>query len=142
MESELNIRPYREGDEPGVVQLWKSCGLVVPMNDPHQDIARKLRVQPELFLVGTLAHGLVATVMAGYEGRRGWLNYLAVSPDQRRRSFGRRMVEAAEERLSALGCPKINLQIRTSNRDVIAFYGRLGYGVDDVVSMAKRMSPP
>jgi ribosomal protein S18 acetylase RimI-like enzyme len=139
MASELQIRPFRPGDEPRVVELWSDCGLVVPWNDPHRDIERKMLVQPELFLVGTLTEGVVATVMAGYEGHRGWLNYLAVDPGQRCRSFGRRMVEAAEVLLAELGCPKINLQIRTSNQAVADFYRSLGYRIDEVVSMGKRL---
>jgi ribosomal protein S18 acetylase RimI-like enzyme len=139
MESRLTVRPYRAGDEPAVVELWRSCGLLRPWNDPHADIARKLRIQPDLFLVGTLMDQPVATVMAGYDGHRGWLNYLGVAPGFRRRSFGRQMVEAAEEALERLGCPKINLQIRTENQQVIDFYRELGYGLDEVVSMGKRL---
>jgi ribosomal protein S18 acetylase RimI-like enzyme len=139
MSTDLQIRPFRPSDEPRVVELWRDCGLVVPWNDPHRDIARKMRLQPELFLVGTRAKGVVATVMAGYEGHRGWLNYLAVDPGHRCRSFGRRMVEAAEEALAALGCPKINLQVRSSNQAVVSFYRSLGYGVDEVVSLGKRL---
>jgi ribosomal protein S18 acetylase RimI-like enzyme len=139
MESRLTVRPYRAGDEPAVVELWRGCGLLRPWNDPHADIARKVRVQPDLFLVGTVTDQPVATVMAGYDGHRGWLNYLAVAQGFRRRSFGRQMVEAAEEALERLGCPKINLQIRTENQQVIDFYRELGYGLDEVVSMGKRL---
>ena len=80
-----------------------------------KDIHRKLRVQRDLFLVGILDGRLVATVMAGYEGHRGWINYLAVARDCRGRGFGRRLVVEAEVRLRAMGCPNINLQIRRSN---------------------------
>ena len=135
----IPIRPYQAGDEEPVVALWRRCGLIVPWNDPRRDIASKLRVQPELFLVGLMGEAVAATVMAGYEGHRGWLNYLAVSPDVQRRGLGRRMVAEAEARLAALGCPKINLQIRASNQAVIAFYHSLGFAVDDVISMGKRL---
>jgi ribosomal protein S18 acetylase RimI-like enzyme len=111
----------------------------VPWNDPRRDIALKLAVQPHLFLVGALGTSVIATIMAGYEGHRGWLNYLAVSPEYQRHGIGRRMVEAATALLKAAGCPKINLQIRRSNTDVIAFYTRLGFTIDDVVSMGKRL---
>ena len=77
--------------------------------------------------------------MAGYEGHRGWLNYVAVTPEHRRGGLGRAMVEEAERLLREAGCPKINLQVRTSNQAVIKFYRRLGYVVDDVVSMGKRL---
>jgi ribosomal protein S18 acetylase RimI-like enzyme len=108
-----------------VVALWRECGLVVPSNDPEADILHKIRFQPDLFLVGHGADGrLQATVMAGYEGHRGWINYLAVAPPHRRRGLGRRMLAAAEERLRQLGCPKINLQVRRTNTAVIDFYRR------------------
>ena len=135
----MEIRSYREPDEKAMVQLWQDCGLVVPWNDPVKNIHRKLRVQRDMFLVGLLGSRLVAAVMAGYEGHRGWINYLAVSPDCRESGYGRRLMEEAEARLRALGCPKINLQIRSSNADVIEFYKRIGFSMDDVVSMGKHL---
>ena len=96
-------------------------------------------MQPELFLVGLEHDSIVATVMAGYEGHRGWLNYLAVSPEWRYKGLGRQIVTAAETALAELNCPKINLQVRTSNREAIEFYRSLGYSVDDVISMGKRL---
>jgi len=121
------------------VALWRLCDLIRPWNDPHKDIARKLRVRPDLFLVGVLDDRIVASVMAGYEGHRGWLNYLAVAPELQRRGLARAIVTEAERLLREAGCPKINLQVRTSNKGVIEFYRRLGYSVDDVVSMGKRL---
>jgi len=133
------IRPYQPSDEAAVVQLWKDCNLVIPWNDPLRDIRRKLRVQPALFLVGFVSGELAATVMAGYEGHRGWLNYLAVAPRYQRKGIGRKMVAEAEDRLRQMGCPKINIQIRTRNTAVIEFYRRIGFEPDDVVSMGKRL---
>ena len=133
------IRPFQPSDDAAVVQLWKDCNLVVPWNDPLRDIRRKLRVQPELFLVGVATGELIASVMAGYDGHRGWLNYLAVAPRFRRKGIGRKMVAEAEDRLRQMGCPKINIQIRTSNTEVIEFYRRIGFKPDDVVSMGKRL---
>ncbi len=135
----IEIRPFRPEDREAVVALWQRCGLLRPWNDPRKDIARKQRVQPELFLVGTVDRTVVAAVMAGYEGHRGWVNYLAVLPEHRRAGLGRAMMAAAEGRLKALGCPKVNLQIRRDNPEVIAFYTRLGYLEDAVVSMGKRL---
>ncbi|MCY3801751.1 MAG: GNAT family acetyltransferase [Chloroflexi bacterium] len=135
----MEIRSYEESDQEAVVNLWRECGLVTPWNDPVKDIGRKLRVQRDMFLVGSLGARLVATVMAGYEGHRGWINYLAVAADCRNRGFGRRLMQEAEGRLRAMGCPKINLQVRTSNTDVVKFYRAVGYSVDDVVSMGKRL---
>ena len=135
----IEIRAYRESDQDDVVNLWRECELVKPWNDPAKDIRRKLDVQRDLFLVGLLDGKLVATVIAGYEGHRGWINYLAVSKECREMGFGRLMIDEVEERLRAMGCPKINLQIRSSNVDVIRFYQSLGYSEDDVVSMGKRL---
>lgn len=140
-ETGLEIRSYDPNDQEAVVELWTACGLVVPWNDPRRDIRRKLEVRPDLFLVASDGERIIATVMAGYEGHRGWINYLAVQPDHRRRGIGRRMMEEAEALLLAAGCPKINLQVRSTNAEVIAFYKRIGFKVDDVVSFGKRLVP-
>jgi ribosomal protein S18 acetylase RimI-like enzyme len=137
--ADLVIRPFEPLDEVQVLELWHHCNLIVPWNDPKQDIARKLQVQPQLFLVGIVREQVVATVMAGYEGHRGWINYLAVAPNHRRLGIGRQIMQEAERELRALGCPKVNLQVRSSNQAVVAFYERLGYSVDDVVSMGRRL---
>ncbi len=134
------IRPFQKEDKKYVVALWDACGLIAPQNDPHLDIQRKSKIQPEGFLVGFLNDRLIASVMAGYEGHRGWINYLAVHPDFQNQGYGRQIMEAAELLLKEMECPKINLQIRTSNKDVIAFYQALGYLQDDVVSLSKRYS--
>ena len=136
---QLTIRPFAPADEPAVIALWARCDLIRPWNDPQKDIQRKLAAQPDLFIVGVRGDAVVASVMAGYDGHRGWLNYLAAAPELRGQGLGRAMVAAAEERLRALGCAKINLQVRRSNADVIAFYERLGYSTDDVLSMGKRL---
>jgi ribosomal protein S18 acetylase RimI-like enzyme len=137
--TEIEVRPFEAGDEAAVVVLWEACGLVVPWNDPHQDIATKLAFQPGLFLVAQRGETLVGAVMAGYEGHRGWINYLAVAPELQGTGLGRLIMEEAERRLRELGCPKINLQVRGSNQKVIAFYQALGYRIDDVVSLGKRL---
>jgi len=136
---ELEIRPYQETDESEVIALWQVCELTRPWNDPRKDIRRKQAVDPELFLVGLREGKLVATVMAGYEGHRGWINYLAVHPEQRGRNHGRQIMAAAEKLLRGLGCPKINLMVRASNRSVVEFYQQLGYAVDEVVTLGKRL---
>ena len=135
----LQIRPYRSDDEAAVVELWVACKLVGPQNNPHKDIARKLRVNPEWFLVGELDNKIVTTCMVGYEGHRGWINYLAVAPGCQRRGFAQQIMEEAERLLRQVGCPKINLQVRTANAQVIEFYKSIGFKVDDVVSMGKRL---
>jgi ribosomal protein S18 acetylase RimI-like enzyme len=135
----MEIRPYQADDEDAVVTLWQRCNLTRPWNDPHKDIRRKLQVRPDLFLVGVREGKVVATVMVGYDGHRGWINYLGVDPDYRRHGLGQAIMEEAERLLRACGCPKINLQVRTSNQDVIAFYQAIGYQLDDVVSFGKRL---
>ena len=137
----MHIRRYQPGDQEAVVSLWEQCTLTRSWNDPRKDIARKLTVQPEMFLVGELDGKLVASVMAGYDGHRGWVNYLAVSPACRGRGFGRALMDRAEELLLAMGCPKLNLQVRTTNTAVLAFYKSIGYAVDETVSMGKRLIP-
>jgi ribosomal protein S18 acetylase RimI-like enzyme len=139
MNDELLIRPYGYQDEEAVISLWLRCGLVVPWNNPRQDIERKLRVNPELFLVGEIRGKLVATCMAGYEGHRGWINYLATDPEYRRQGIAASMMQAAEERLIAMSCPKINLQVRAGNKDAVAFYEAVGYELDDIANMGKRL---
>jgi ribosomal protein S18 acetylase RimI-like enzyme len=138
----FEIRPYQEPDITNVVALWERCGLVVPQNDPHKDIAAKIRFQPDLFLIAQLDWQLVGTVMAGYEGHRGWLNYLAVDPEHQRKGYGRLLVEAAEHKLADLGCPKVNLQIRGSNKQALAFYRAIGYVTEDRIGMGKRIVLP
>jgi len=135
----LSLRSFLPDDSDAVIALWHECGLLHPNNDPRKDIARKLRVRPDLFLVGTVDGLIVASVMVGYEGHRGWINYLAVSPAHQKRGYGRLLMEEAERRLRAEGCPKINLQVRTTNAAVLAFYRAIGYLQDDVVSLGKRL---
>jgi ribosomal protein S18 acetylase RimI-like enzyme len=141
MEDKLLIRPYRNQDEREVIDLWISCDLVIPANTPHKDIERKLCVNPELFLVGILNQTIVATCMAGYEGHRGWINYLAVSPQNRRQGIATQIMNVVEKRLKAAGCPKINLQVRTTNTAVIKFYKCIGYSNDNVISLGKQLEP-
>jgi ribosomal protein S18 acetylase RimI-like enzyme len=133
------IRPFRPSDEAATIDLWQRCDLLRTWNDPHMDIQRKLGTQAELFLVGEIGGQLVASVMAGFDGHRGWVNYLAVSPDHRKAGLGRRLMRHIEEALKARGCPKLNLQVRTTNHAVLEFYYRIGYINDDVVSLGKRL---
>ena len=139
--TQLHIRPFSLADSEAVIAIWQACKLTVPWNDPHKDIARKMQVNPELFLVAEWNGRIAGTVMGGYEGHRGWINYLAVAPDCQKQGVGRALMAAAEAKLMALGCPKINLQVRKSNTAVIQFYGHLGYHIDDVISLGKRLIP-
>ena len=135
----MEIRVYESGDQSQVIDLWQRAGLTRPWNDPAKDIQRKLALQAEWFLVGVLDGQVVATIMAGYDGHRGWINYLAVDPIHQRRGFGRAMMRQAEQMLLLAGCPKINLQVRQENAGAIEFYRRIGFRDDAVVSFGKRL---
>jgi ribosomal protein S18 acetylase RimI-like enzyme len=135
------IRPFERADERQVVELWRRCGLLRPWNDPHRDIVRKAAVQPDLFLVGDVDGLIVATAMAGYDGHRGWINYLAVAPERRLQGMGLAIVAHAEQALLDMGCPKINVQVRADNATAIGFYEAAGFRFDDVVSLGKRLVP-
>ena len=137
----MEVRAFRAADEAAVVRLWTECGLTRPWNDPHKDIQRKLSVQPELFRVAEHGGAIVATVMAGFDGHRGWVNYLAVAEGHRRRGLGRMLMQRVEQDLEAMGCPKLNVQIRAGNAAVVAFYEKLGYAPDQTVSLGKRLIP-
>ena len=135
----MHIRAFHAADEGAVVALWQECGLTRSWNDPRKDIARKLAVQPELLLVGVTDGAVMASVMAGYEGHRGWMNYLAVAPRFRGRGYGRALVEHVERLLLERGCPKVGLLVRSSNPDAVEFYRRLGYAQDESISLGKRL---
>ena len=135
----MHIRPFRLADEAAVVDLWQRCDLTRPWNDPHKDIQRKLQVQPELFLVGEIDDKLVASAMAGYEGHRGWVNYLAVCPEQRQQGLARQLMAYIEEQLLALGCPKHSQQVSDTNESAKDNYERHGYKIDASVSLGKRL---
>lgn len=98
-------------------------------------------MQPELFLVGVLDGRIIATVMAGFDGHRGWVNYLAVAEKHRRLGLGRRLMRRVETDLEAMGCPKLNVQIRSANAAVMTFYEKLGYARDQTICLGKRLIP-
>jgi ribosomal protein S18 acetylase RimI-like enzyme len=137
-ESEISIRNYRSDDRDDVLALW---GLAFagdpPRNEPSLVIDRKQREKDELFFVGIHEGRVVATVLAGFDGVRGWVYHLAVTPKLRRRGLAGRLMDHAEEELLSRGCPKLNLQVRTSNAEVVAFYEGRGYAVDQVISLGK-----
>jgi ribosomal protein S18 acetylase RimI-like enzyme len=135
----MEIRSFRTTDTEHVIEIWNQCGLVKSWNDPQKDISRKIKVDPELFLVGLLDDSIVATVMAGYEGHRGWVNYLAVSPHSRKQGLAGLLMEEIERLLLKRGCPKINLQIRNTNLEAVEFYRSVGYEIDDSIGMGKRL---
>lgn len=138
------FRPFRPDDTEAVVALWDACGLLRPWNDPRRDIARKVAEQPELFLVAEHPDGVdgtevVGAGMAGYDGHRGWVNYLAVRPDLQGSGLGRAFMAEFERLLAERGCPKVNVQVREGNEQVLGFYASLGYAPDRAVSLGKRL---
>ncbi len=139
LHNSFEIVRCRSEYEDAVVDLWRKCDLIVPQNDPVEDIRKKLDFQPELFFVALLNDKVIGSVMVGYEGHRGWLNYLAVLPDHQKRGYGRKLVEKAIDELRKLGCLKVNLQVRGRNISAVDFYKHLGFKEDDVVSLGKRL---
>jgi ribosomal protein S18 acetylase RimI-like enzyme len=137
----MKIRPFISSDTEAVVGLWQCCGLIRSWNNPRLDIERKRAVNPEWFVVGEIDHKIVASAMFGYEGHRGWVNYLAVSPQHQRRGYAKDLMQFGEELLFTVGCPKLNLQVRETNTQALGFYEALGYKVDASVSLGKRLIP-
>lgn len=135
------IRTFSIDDTEAVVALWHAAGLTRPWNDPHRDIERKLAVQPDLFLVAEADGAIVGSVIAGYDGHRGWLYYLAADPHRRGRGIGRALVAEAEARLLALGCPKVQLMVRPDNAAARGFYEALGYETFETWNTGKRLIP-
>ena len=135
------LRAYSAEDQRAVIDLWDRCGLLRPWNNAVKDICRKLRANSDWLLVAVVRNKIVGSIMIGYEGHRGWINYLAVDPSLRRQGVGRRLMEQAEELLRKAGCPKINLQLRSANKEAADFYANLGYLRDDVISLGKRLDP-
>lgn len=137
-QNDFRIRRARRDDIPRIAALWREVFPDdPPRNEPVRMAGRKLDRGDGLFWVGEQGERLVATVLAGYDGVRGWIYHLAVAPDLRRRGVARAMMAEAEAGLRTQGCPKINLQVRHSNREVVAFYRSIGYEVDEVLSMGK-----
>ena len=133
------IRPFAPADTEQVVALWHAAGLTRPWNDPHLDIQRKLAVQPELFLVAVDRKDVVGSVMAGYDGHRGWLYYLASATERRGEGIARALVGQAEARLVAMGCPKVQLMVRPENEVARGFYDALDYEPFDTWATGKRL---
>lgn len=137
----MDIRPYKSTDSDDVITLW---GVVFPNapthNDPAADIQSKLKIQSELFFVAVDEGKLVGTAMSGFDGHRGWVYYVAVHPEFRRRGVGSALMKKVEAGLAEMGCPKLNLQIRAGNAQVQSFYASLGYTVEERISMGKRLA--
>lgn len=136
---QIQFRQFHPDDTEQTVALWQACGLTRPWNDPYKDIKRKLQQEPELFLIAEQNGRLLGSVMAGYDGHRGWIYYLAVLPQYQSQGVGKSLVLQAEQQLRSKGCPKIQLMIRHDNSGVQDFYRTLGYEQADVVVLGKRL---
>jgi ribosomal protein S18 acetylase RimI-like enzyme len=140
---DLHIARYRMEYFASVKTLWQEAFPDdPPWNRAEVAIPAKLAVQPELFLVALDGDQVIGSIMAGYDGNRGWLYAVAVLNSHRRLGVGTALVRNAEEHLRSMGCRKINLQVRASNAAVAGFYDRLGYGVEERISMGKRLNDP
>lgn len=138
MDSNVDIRVYCESDRKEVIRLWE---VVFPggpaWNKSEEVISTKLSTQPELFFVAVQDERVVGTILAGFDGVRGWVHRLAVCPNQRRQGLASRLMKNAETSLKRIGCPKLNLQVRASNLEVLKFYESLGYTVEKRASLGK-----
>ena len=139
----IQLRDFTLQDSDAVISLWERCGLTRPWNDPDKDIQRKMdelhKGGSGWFWVAEQSKRIVGVVMVGYDGHRGSVNYLAVDLDYQNNGIGRLMMRHAEAKLAAVGCPKVNLLVRTDNRDVLKFYKQLGYGEDAVTAISRRL---
>ena len=137
---DIKVESYRSEYFEGVRSLWREAFPDdPPWNAANVAIPAKLAVQPELFFVALDGVEVVGSIVVGYDGHRGWLYMLAVSNSHRRRHIGSALVQEAEARLAAMGCQKINLQVRTSNAAVVEFYKKLSYMIEERISMGKRL---
>jgi ribosomal protein S18 acetylase RimI-like enzyme len=133
----LSVAPIEDADIADVVALWQACGLTRPWNDPQADIALARRQPNSTVLVGRDADAIVATVMVGYDGHRGWVYYVAVDPVRRAQGLGRSIMNAAEDWLRQAGIAKLQLLVRRSNAKAGAFYQSLGYAEAETIVFAK-----
>lgn len=135
--STLAVAPIADADVADVVALWQACGLTRPWNDPAADIAMARKGANATVLVGRNDGAIVATVLVGHDGHRGWVYYLAVDPDHRGNGYGRVMMDAAERWLREAGIEKLQLLVRGDNTQVKSFYQCLGYSEQERIIFAK-----
>ena len=136
-ENELDIAPITDGDVAAVIALWQRCDLTRPWNDPAADIALARRGPSSDVLVGRRGGAIIASVLVGHDGHRGWFYYVAVDPDARNAGIGRAIMAAAESWLTERGIAKAQRMVRPDNNAVRAFYEALGYGEQPRVVFAK-----
>lgn len=138
----MRIQSFTLEQYEEVVSLWQRSGLKLSRSDTPEGIRRKLKRDKELFLIAQADDDkIVGAVMGSYDGRRGWINHLAVAPDCQGQDLGTRLMQELEERLAALGCDKINLLIEPQNSRVQAFYDKLGFAADELIFLEKWITP-
>ena len=137
--SKAKFRKFIKSDTEAVIKLWKNCKLIVPWNDPFKDINRKLSIKDNLFIVGEMNKHIIASAMAGYDGHRGYIYYLAVLPEYQKKGIGSSLLSIVEKKLLQLGCPKINLFVRNTNIRVKTFYKINNYEFQDSQIYGKRL---
>ena len=139
LKDNILIRPFHnETDRSATAALWKSIfSYEAPHNEPGAAIDRKVAMDDGLFYIACDGAEIVGTVMAGYDGHRGWIYSLAVKPDRQKLGVGKKLMAHAEAALRELKCPKINLQVLDANVGVVEFYKKLGYAVEPRISMGK-----
>jgi ribosomal protein S18 acetylase RimI-like enzyme len=137
LEVPTRIRTYEPRDFASVRRVWRSAGLTLSPSDSRSELEQTRRRDPDLFLVATIGGRPVGVVLGRFDGRRGWINHLAVDPKFQGRGIGGLLVAELERRLRIKGCPKVNLHILAENRDVARFYRRLGYAPQDLLYMSK-----
>lgn len=135
----MKVRAYHQADRGQVVSLWAEVfGYAESYNEPGATLEAKLAVDGKLFVLVDGTH-IKGTVMTGYDGHRGWLYLLCVSPELRGEGWGKALVQHALSVLSLDGCRKVNLQVRPDNHAVVDFYRGLGFDVEERISMGLAM---
>ena len=137
----MEIRVFVEADTDAVIDLWQLADLTHPNNDPFLDIQRKMNDSPWGFLIAMDGRTIIGSIMVGYDGHRGWINYLACHPNHRRRGVAKSLMNEAKNLLLERGCPKINLQVRSGKESAVKFYESIGYSDDNVISFGLRLIP-
>ena len=136
---EINYRLFSSKDKKSVLELWKTCNLIVSWNDPEKDILRKLSVRDDLFILAEINKKIIATAMGGYDGHRGYIYYLAVLPEFQKKGVGSKILSVVEKKLLKIGCPKINLFVRNTNIQVKSFYKKNQYTFQESEIYGKRL---
>jgi ribosomal protein S18 acetylase RimI-like enzyme len=140
-DAHLHIRELHDADLSFVVELWREVDLVRPWNDPEGDFRGALAGETSAVLGAEIDGTLVGTAMVGFDGHRGWLYYVAVSPSVQRQGVGSALTKAGEKWLAARGSKKVQLMVRTGNDDAGLFYGALDYVPSEVAVLAKWLTP-